>query len=259
MESLKNLLPGRSFTIPPKWLFVGQFALIFGVLTLGVLWLITPPPSSMSQGQTVATTGRATTAPAFRPSTPASEVSDAEEQATTQTSEAPVPETESASATSGAETTTPVVPVSAPVTQTVATTPPFLASTPTTLTKPLPAPEELPELISVASNGTQKFAVLRLGNAVQTVGVADRIGSWQVQQIRSAQVTIQQGKRTLVLGFGGSTRTPSAASFNNNARPTPTFQPPPDENRLPPQQAPQPPQVDNGSDSTPENENTTDR
>jgi hypothetical protein len=257
MESLKNLLPGRSFTIPPKWLFVGQFALIFGVLTLGVLWLITPPPSS-SQSQTVATTGRSTTTPAFRRSTPASEVSDSEEQATTQTSEAPVPETESTG--SATETTTPVAPVSTPVTQTVATAPPFLASTPTTMTKPLPAaPEELPELISVASDGTQKFAVLRLGNAVQTVGVADRIGSWQVQQIRSAQVMIQQGKRTLVLGFGGSTRTPPAANSNNNARPTPTFQPPSDENRLPPQQAPQPPQVDNGPESTPENENTVDR
>jgi hypothetical protein len=258
MESLKNLLPGRSFTIPPKWLFVGQFALIFGVLTLGVLWLITPSPSSISQGQTVATTSRTTTAPAFRPSAPASEVSDPEEQATTQTSESPAPETESAAP--AAETTTPVTSASTPVTQTVATAPPFLASTPATLTKPLPAPEEeLPELISVASDGTQKFAVLRLGNAVQTVGIADRIGSWQVQQIRSAQVTIQQGKRTLVLSFGSSTRTPPAASSNNNARPTPTFQPPPEENRLPPQQPPQPPQVDNSPDGTPENENTIDR
>ncbi|MBC7880201.1 MAG: hypothetical protein H7Y37_02610 [Anaerolineae bacterium] len=254
MESLKNLLPNRNFTISPQLLFVGQFALVFGALTLGVLWLITPPPSPLSQVQTVATTSRSTTAPTLRPSAPASEVSDPEEQATTQASEPPAPDLESAAPTP--EAITPVV--SVPTTQTFAAPPPYIPSTPSTLTKTLAPPEELPELISLASNGTQKFAVLQLGNAVQTVGVADRIGSWQVQQIRSAQVIIQQGKRTLVLSFGGSTRTPSATSSNNNARPTPIFQPPSEENRAP-QPPPQPPQVDNNPDGNPENENTIDR
>ncbi len=254
MESLKNLLPNRNFTISPQLLFVGQFALVFGALTLGVLWLITPPPSPLSQLQMVETTSRTTTAPTLRPSAPASEVSDPEEQATTQTTEPPATETESP--VPAAETI--AVPLSTPITQTVAAPPPYIPSTPSTLTKTLPPQEELPELISVASDGTQKFAVLRLGNAVQTVGVADRIGSWQVKQIRSAQVTIQQGKRSLVLSFGGSTRTSPAANSNNYSRPTPTFQPPNEENR-PPQPQVQPPQVDNGPDANQENENTIDR
>lgn len=254
MESLKNLLPNRNFTIPPQLLLVGQFALVFGVLTLGVLWLITPPPSPLSQAQTVATTNRSTSAPALPPSAAASEVSEPEEQAITQASEPPAPEAESDAPTP--EATTPVI--SVPVTQTVAPPPPYIPSTPSILTKPLVPPEALPELVSIASNGTQKFAVLQLGNAVQTVGVADRIGSWQVQQIRSAQVILQQGKRTLVLSFGGSTRTPSETSSNNNVRPTPIFQPPSEENRAP-QPPPQPPQVDNNPDGNPENENTIDR
>jgi hypothetical protein len=254
MESLKNLLPNRNFTIPPQWLFVGQFALVFGALTLGVLWLITPPPSPLSQVQTVATTSRSSTFPALRPSAPASEVSDPEEQATTQTTEPPVSETEAAAPA----TETAAVPLSTPVTQTVAAPPPYIPSTPSTLTKTLAPPEALPELVSIASNGTQKFAVLQLGNAVQTVGVADRIGPWQVTQIRSAQVTIQQGKRVLALSFGGSTGTSPTANSNSYSRPTPTFQPPSEENRVP-QPPPQPPQIDNNPDGNPENENPIDR
>lgn len=255
MESLRNLLPNRNLTIPPQWLFVGQFGLVFGALTLGVLWLITPPPSPMSQVQTVAT-GRSTKVPKLRVSAPASEVSDPEEQATTEASEppAPAPEPEAAAATT---------PVSTPTTQTVATTPPSLPfiSTPAAITKTLPPQEVLPELVSIASDGTQKYAVLRLGSTVQTVAVADRLGPWQIQQIRSSQVIVQQGKRILVLSFGLSTVTPPVTGSSNNSRPTPTFQPPPEENRPPQpnQPNPQQPQVDNGPDGTAENENVTER
>lgn len=270
MQSLKSFWPLRAtlpFTLTPDVALLGRFALMFGFLSVAVLWLLAPGPSSQRAVPVVANPGavQARVNPATPPRAFRQQITEADEEATSEVPAATLASTSSESSVESDPAPGPAAPA------VVAAAPaPVIAQQLPVSPPPAPVPAEAePQLVSVAASGQTKLAVIRLGTQVQTVTAGEQIGSWLVRQIRTDQVVVQRGNRTRVLAFGRagtSSPTPAVPYQPNNyssaapALPTaPAVQPTPptfDQGRPPqPQAAPAPPDVPEANQDSEENPN----
>ncbi|UFP93823.1 hypothetical protein [Gloeobacter morelensis] len=245
----------------PQYRGVGRVVLVFAGLTLLTLWVIQPPAS------TTASTPQAE--PARTPSTGVRpnaglrrsqpEIADGSEEAGTPA--ASPPRTNGSERAERPEPSAPLAPASmppsAPAAPVAAASPPIAPPAEV----PPPPPPAPPQLVSIATGGESRFAVIRYDNRTQTVATSDRIGPWQVSQIRPDQVILQQGSKQLILSFSRTGNLPPPPANASGSEPgssgrrpltpgafppganTPTPSPPEEEVQqqvIPPQPAPEP-------------------
>ncbi|WP_164928486.1 hypothetical protein [Gloeobacter violaceus] len=247
----------------PQYKGVGRVVLVFAGLTLLTLWVIQPPASTTAStpqaepARTPPTSVRPSAS--LRRSRP--EIADSSEEAST-----PAPTRARTIGSESAERPEPSAPPApAPIPQSAPAAP--VAAAPPALVPPQAPPTQAPppappQLVSIATGGESRFAVLRYDNRTQTVAASDRIGPWQVSQIRPEQVILKQGSKQLILSFSRTGNLPppppanasGSESGSSGRRPltpgafppganTPTPSPPEEEVQqqvIPPQPAPEP-------------------
>lgn len=228
MRDFERLLQtGNTVVSAPQFAGVGRAVLFLGVALVGTWWLLTATQTSPPSARPLPQRTRAPlTRPLLsaRPQTRPAIDEEGEELATVE-----APSTAGASL----EAKTPLTYPPATTPEPVIAQAPVAAQASTVQTQPaqLPVIPPVPrapslELVSVASNGATRLAVIRVGGSqVQTVAGGDRVADWQVKQIGEGEVVLQQGQKRLTLNFvyrpGESppVQTPGAGLENRRPRP----------------------------------------